>query len=102
MGEIVYKTLIKFALILLTLWYFKDYFETQYYWILSLLSIYFFVFHPAYLSYKKFIESNKEIISNTLCSSCKHFDVSAVLCTKYDKHPSESFIPCEGSDWEPK
>jgi len=25
-----------------------------------------------------------------------------VLCMKYDKHPTENYIPCEGEEWEPK
>ena len=92
----------RFAFSLILLWFAKDYFDERYFWILSILGIFFFVFNPAYLSYKKFIETNKEIISNTLCSSCKHFDTTAVLCMKYDKHPSEEFIPCESTAWEPK
>lgn len=102
MGEIVYKTLIRFVLILLSLWFGKDLFGEKFFWIISVLAIYFFVSHPAYLSYKKFIEDNKNIITNSLCSSCKHFNESAVLCTKYDKHPTDNFIPCEGTAWEPR
>jgi hypothetical protein len=102
LGEIVYKTLIRFAATLLILWFSKDFFGEKFFWIVSLLAIYFFVFYPAYLSYKNFIDSNREVVNNTLCSSCKHFNESAVLCIKYDKHPTETFIPCEGNDWEPK
>lgn len=102
MGEIVYKTLIRLALTLLGLWFSKVFFDEKFFWIVSILAIYLFVFNPAYLSYKKFIEDNQNIICNTLCSSCKHFNQSAVLCTKYDKHPKDNFIPCEGTDWEPK
>lgn len=102
MGDIVYKTLVKFGILLLVLWLSKDYFDEKYFWIVSSLSIFFFVINPAYISYKKFIEKTENITSGTLCASCKHFDKSAVLCIKYDKHPTEDSIPCEGSDWEPK
>ena len=102
MGEIVYKTLIRFAITLFILWFSKDFFDEKFFWIISLLAIYFFVFYPTFMSYKKFIDFNLNIIKNTLCSSCKHFNESAVLCTKYDKHPSENFIPCERTDWESK
>jgi len=101
-GEIIYKTLIRLGLSLLILWFLKDHFDEKYFWIISSLAIYFFTFHPAYLSYKKFNEENHSILTETLCSSCKHFDETAVLCMKYDKHPTENFIPCEGKDWEPK
>jgi hypothetical protein len=101
-GEIIYKTLIRLGIFLLVLWFFKNYFDEKYFLIISLLVIYFFIFHPAYLAYKKFTEESKNILTGTLCSSCKHFDESAILCTKYDKHPTENYLPCEGNDWEPK
>ncbi len=102
MGEIIYKTLLRVGLIILALWFFKDHFDEKFFWILSILTIYFFAFYPAYLSYKKFQDTNQKIITSTLCSTCKHFDETAVLCIKYDKHPTEDFIPCEGNAWEPK
>ena len=102
MGEIIYKTLIRFLFLIIIIWLTKNYFDEKLFWILSVLSFYFFLIHPAYLSYQRFIESNRNIVISTLCSSCKHFDKSAILCTKYDKHPTEEFIPCEGTDWEPK
>ena len=102
MGAIIYKFLLRLAISILILWFFKDHFNDQYFWIISALGVYFFVFQPAYLAFKKFNEENKTIITETLCSSCKHFDETAVLCMKYDKHPTEKYIPCEGSDWEPK
>lgn len=101
MGEIVYKTLIRFVLLLLTLWFCKNLFDEKFFWIISILAIYLFVFHPVFMSYKKFVDENKNLFSNSLCSTCKHFNESAALCTKYDKHPTDNFIPCEGVDWEP-
>ena len=53
MGEIVYKTLIRFALMLIALWFSKDFFGEKFFWIISVLAIYFFVFHPAYLGLQK-------------------------------------------------
>jgi hypothetical protein len=102
MGDIVYKTLIRIGISILLLWFFKDHFDEKYFWIISVLAIYFFTVHPAYLSYKKFTETNQKVLAGTLCSQCKHFDQTAVICLKYDKHPTENFIPCEGNDWEPK
>lgn len=102
MGEVVYWTLIRTAVVLPLLWLAKDYFDEKYWFILGSLTIALFLIYPAYNSYSKFIEKNKNVISSTLCSSCKHFDESAVLCMKYDKHPTENYIPCEGNDWEPK
>lgn len=102
MGEIIYKTILRLAVTILAVWFSKDFFDEKFFWIISILAIFFFVFHPAYSSYKKFIDENKNIITNTLCSTCKHFNPTAIICMKYDKHPTENFIPCEGTDWEPK
>jgi hypothetical protein len=101
-GKIVYYTILRFALSILILWFAKNHFDEKYFWIMSILGIYLFVFYPAYAAYKKFIDENRKTIEETLCSSCKHFDETAVLCMKYDKHPNETYIPCEGTDWEPK
>ena len=101
MGAIVYWTLIRIAILIPLLWIATDYIEYKYWWMIVSMSIYGFVIHPAVIQYKLFNEQNKEIITNTLCSSCKHFDKTAVLCLKYDEHPTEEIIPCEGSDWEP-
>jgi hypothetical protein len=102
MGVIIYKFILRLAVAILVLWFFKDHFNDQYFWIIGALAIYFFTIHPAYLAYSKFREENKTILTSTLCSTCKHFDETAILCMKYDKHPTENYIPCEGSDWEPK
>ncbi|WP_337864645.1 hypothetical protein [Ignavibacterium sp.] len=102
MGEIVFWTIIRTALLLVILWFSKDVWGEKYFWLIVSLSFYLFVISPAITFYRKFIESNKEVLESSLCSSCKHFDESAVLCMKYDKHPSKNFIPCEGSAWEPK
>jgi hypothetical protein len=66
------------------------------------MSIYGIIIHPAIVQYNQFKEDNKEIINNTLCSSCRHFDETAVICMKHDKHPTVDSLPCEGLDWEMK
>lgn len=102
MGTIVYWTIIRIAILIPLLWISTNYIEYKYWWIMVMMSIYGFIIHPAVIQYKLFIEQHKEVITNTLCSSCKHFDETAVLCLKYDKHPTQEDIPCEGADWEPK
>lgn len=102
MGEIINKTIVRLFLTILILWFGRDYFEIHFFWIISVLSIIFFVIYPAYSAYEDFTSNNNSVINNSLCTSCKHFDKSAVLCIKYDKHPTNDFIPCEGTSWEPK
>ncbi len=102
MGGIVYWTIIRTALLLPLLWIATDYIEYKFWWMMVSMSIYGIIIHPAIIQYRLFLEKNEEIIFNTLCSSCKYFDETAVLCLKFDKHPTSELIPCEGSDWEPK
>lgn len=102
MGTIVYWTIIRIAILIPLLWISTNYIEYKYWWIMVMMSIYGFIIHPAVIQYKLFREQHKEVITNTLCSSCKHFDETAVLCLKYDEHPTQEEIPCEGADWEPK
>ena len=101
MGAIVYWTIIRIAILIPALWIATNYIEYRYWWVVVSMSIYVIIIHPAFIQYKLFIEKHKEIITNTLCSSCKHFDETAVLCLKYDEHPTEEEIPCEGGEWEP-
>jgi hypothetical protein len=102
MGEIVFWTLIRTALVIPTIWILKDYFEFTWWWLIGLFSLYGIIIHPIIIQYRKFEEKNKTVIDASLCSSCKHFEKTAVLCIKYDEHPTTDFIPCEGLDWEPK
>jgi hypothetical protein len=102
MGGIIYWTIIRIAILIPLLWIAMDYIEYKYWWMVVTMSIYGFIMHPAFIQYKLFREKNEEVITNTLCSSCKHFDETAVLCLKFDEHPTEDEIPCEGSAWEPK
>ena len=101
MGGIVFWAIIRTAILIPALWILLGMMEYRYWWWLVVLSIYGVIIHPAMIQYKLFQEENDDIINNTLCSSCEHFDKTAVLCTKYDKHPTLTELPCGGMDWEP-
>ena len=101
MGGIVYWTIIRIAILMPLLWIATNYIEYRYWWMVVTMSIYGIIIHPAVIQYKLFREEHNEVITNTVCSSCKHFDETAVLCLKYDEHPTKEVIPCEGADWEP-
>lgn len=104
MGDIIYYAIIRTAVLIPVLWivYEYKYLDYRTWWLLGILSIYGVIIHPAIVQYQIFLQKNKEIIENTLCSSCKNFDKTAVLCLKHDKHPNKYSLPCEGIDWEPK
>ncbi|PID58414.1 MAG: hypothetical protein CR986_07865 [Ignavibacteriae bacterium] len=101
MGKIIYQGIIRLAILLPILWLAVDYFEYKYWWAVVSLTVYGFIFHPAYIQYQIWFNANKKIITNSLCSSCRHFDETAIICLKLDEHPTEKEIPCEGSAWEP-
>jgi hypothetical protein len=102
MGAIVFWTLVRILLVIPALWVALEFMDFKFWWTVCILAVYGIVIHPAVIHYRLFEEKNREIIETTLCSSCKHFDKSAVLCMKYDKHPTKENLPCEGLDWEPK
>ncbi len=100
MGEIVFWTIVRTAVLIPILWVMEGYLDFRFGWLVGLFALYGVVIHPAIIHYRLFISKNKEIIESTLCSTCKHFDESAVLCMLHDKHPSKIFLPCGGIDWE--
>lgn len=101
MGKIIFWGLIRVAVLIPVLWIATDWIEYRFWWIIASMSVYGVVFHPAIIQLKIFREENRTVLEDTICSQCKHFDASAVLCLKYDEHPKENYIPCDGVDWEP-
>lgn len=102
MGGIVYWTLLRIAILIPLLWLAIDYIDYKFWWVILSMSVYGVIIQPAVIQYRLFMEKNKEVISNSLCTSCKHFDETAVLCLKYDEHPTDEEVPCDGIDWQPK
>ncbi|MGE5439185.1 MAG: hypothetical protein ACM3UR_04955 [Bacteroidota bacterium] len=101
MGAIVYWAIIRTVILIPVIWVLRDLVDYQFWWVMGIMSIYGVIVHPAVIQYKLFEEANRDIIESTLCSSCKYFDKTAVLCMKYDQHPTRESLPCEGTDWEP-
>ncbi|HVO72522.1 MAG TPA: hypothetical protein VMT35_00750 [Ignavibacteriaceae bacterium] len=101
MGEIVFWTLLRIALLIPVLWILRGYIDFGFWWIISAAGIYAIIIHPTIVHYRLFEEQNKEVIESSLCSTCRNFDKTAVLCLKHDRHPTIDFIPCEGLHWEP-
>ena len=102
MGGIVFWAIIRTAILIPSLWFLYGVMEYKYWWWLGIMSVYGVIIHPATIQYRLFLQENEEIMNNTLCSSCKNFDKSAVICLMHDKHPTLENLPCEGIDWEPK
>lgn len=101
MGEIIFWGLIRAAVVIPLVWMAGGRIAEHWYWLIGLLSVYLLVLHPAIYQYQSFVDKNKGMIEGLICSKCRHFDPSAVLCMKHDKHPSRGYIPCDGIHWEP-
>lgn len=100
MGEIIYWALIRTAVLIPLLWIFLEKVDYKFWWIITLMAVYVIIIHPIIIGYQKFVLKSKEV-NNTICSTCKNFDKTALICIKHDKHPTKDFIPCEGEHWEP-
>jgi len=101
MGGIIFWTIIRTAILIPALWFLHGVIEYKHWWWFGVMSVYGIIIHPAAIQYRLFLRENKDIINNSLCASCKHFDKTAVLCMEYDKHPTMQSLPCEGLSWEP-
>ncbi|MCE1190020.1 MAG: phosphoethanolamine transferase CptA [Ignavibacteria bacterium] len=102
MGEIVFWALIRTAVLILFIWGVEPYMDYSVWWMMSMLLIYAVVLHPIVIQYQIFMHKNKPVFEDTLCSSCEHFEHTAVLCMKHDEHPTKEYLPCDGLDWSPK
>lgn len=101
-GSIVYWGIIRLTLVIVALWVLYYYIDYGTWWMIGIVSLYVVVVHPIIIQYEMYREQNKIVLESSLCSSCRYFDVTAVLCTKLDEHPTENYLPCEGMYWEPK
>ncbi len=101
MGEIIFWAIIRTAVIIPLLWVSRPYLEYGTWWFASIALLYAGIIHPATVHYRLYLEKNKTVLEESLCTSCRWFDESAVLCLKHDVHPSASYLPCGGLDWEP-
>lgn len=102
LGSIVFWGLVRLAITIVGLWILFYYLDYGTWWMLGIVSLYVIVIHPAIIQYDMFKDRSKPIVNSTLCSSCKYFDETAVLCTALDEHPEENYLPCKGELWEPK
>ena len=101
MGDIVFWAIIRTFILIPVIYLLRGWLDYTFWWTFSFMLIYGVILHPIIVQYNIFLERNKTIIDSTLCSSCKHFDKTAVLCLKHDEHPTATYLPCDGIDWEP-
>ena len=60
MGEIIFWTIIRIAVVIPVLWILDSYVSQQFWWLISTVTIYAAILHPAVIHYKLFKSENKE------------------------------------------
>ncbi len=103
-GSIVTWAIVRAAIVIilsLVLYEYVKWIEYGVWWMVTFAALFAVVLYPAQIQYRLFKESTKNIVSGTLCSTCKYFEPTAIMCTMFDEHVSETYIPCEGVNWEP-
>ena len=100
-GTVVLGGLIRLSILIITMWWISDVWEFHQFWPLFSIMVVMIVFYPAYREMAIFSQSIDTISESTMCGSCMHFESSAQICSRYDEHITEEYIPCEGMDWEP-
>jgi hypothetical protein len=106
LGSIVLWTILRTAGVIAGAWILFDLMTINnagyaLWWAITGLSLYAVVFHPTQIQYLHYREETKNVMTGTLCASCKHFEPTGVLCSRLDEHVSEDYLPCEGQLWEP-
>ncbi|PLX32633.1 MAG: hypothetical protein C0600_01905 [Ignavibacteria bacterium] len=104
-GSIVSWGIFRAAIVMLLSWVVGDlvgWLDYGTWWMLTVLIFYAAVLHPMQVQYRLYKEETAQVMEGTLCSSCRYFEPTGVLCSKLDEHVSEDDIPCEGELWEPK
>jgi hypothetical protein len=103
-GSIVSWTLLRAVIYVLAAIFAFDYFrwvDYSLWWTVCVALFYAFVIYPMQVQYNHFRDETKSIVSGTLCSTCRHFEQTGILCLKLDEHVTDTYIPCDGQLWEP-
>ncbi|MBL7999798.1 MAG: hypothetical protein JNL32_14325 [Candidatus Kapabacteria bacterium] len=101
-GNIVSGALVRgFAVMIVgfLMWHYQG---DQTTWFITIVLLWGYVAYPAYRQYSIFNSHVEQLQITTLCGQCKHFNPTNQLCHIYDEHVSNTHIPCEGVDWEPR
>ncbi|MDH7516442.1 MAG: hypothetical protein QHI48_11285 [Bacteroidota bacterium] len=103
-GSIVAWALFRLALVLtaaLLVYEYVRWIDYSLWWALTAVSLIVFVVYPIQVQYRIYREETRNVFTGTLCSTCRYFEKTGVLCLKLDEHVTEDYIPCEGELWEP-
>ncbi len=103
-GSIVSWAILRTALVItaaLLLYDYVSWVDYGLWWGVTVISLYAIVIHPMQIQYRLYKDETRDVMSGTLCSSCRHFEQTGVLCMKLDEHVTVDVVPCNGELWEP-
>lgn len=103
MGSIIYWGLLRFTIVLVSMWVLRSHIE-EYgdWWGLFFLAVGVVVLYPAQIAWQRHRARVKIINNNVLCVTCKHYDAQEALCTALDELVTSEIVPCQTLMWEPK
>jgi hypothetical protein len=101
LGSIIWYAMLRLTITIFLSIYLRDHFNYNEWWIVTIAAAYGFAIYPAQIQYSVFKKSSRQLLEQTLCSSCRYFNADGLHCTKLDEHVSEHYLPCEGEGWEP-
>jgi len=104
-GSIVSWAIFRVAAVIIVAYIISEYvtwLDYSTWWIITLALFYGIVLWPMQVQYRIYREETARVMDGTLCSTCRYFESTGVLCSKLDEHVTEESIPCEGELWEPK
>lgn len=100
-GSVVFGALMRGILVIVVGFYLWNTTQPETASFISFVLLWGYVVYPAYRQYVLFHEHVDTLTEETLCGSCRHFDRTSQRCAVYDEHITDSYVPCEGVDWEP-
>jgi hypothetical protein len=102
-GSIVWGILLRtFILVLSSFVMFEIWTWVRSYWWFVFFIIWYEAAYPGWIQFQQYNENIEKVEESTLCGKCKHFDKTSQLCKILDEHITNDYVPCEGTEWDPK
>ncbi len=101
-GSIVLYCIVATAATLLVYWYIFEFQDASESWHLAFFAAWIVAMYPTLRMYETYKKQSKKIEENALCSTCRNYEETGLLCRLYDEHVSANYTPCEGNDWQPR
>ena len=101
MGEIIWKGLVRFGLVVViaAVLYGRFALYTEW-WLMFFFAVIVVVLYPGHLAYQKHAATIRDARRNPTCATCRHLAPREALCRITDEHITRTYTPCGGDAWE--